>query len=636
MSINEQITDAETPRPSITADDAINIVEQAVITIATDIEGGMCDEVIAALALLKTEKTPTYLRFRAELRQANSAVRLPILDAMVNKLSPTDEHADSFGGVEALVEMVEVLGELFMGTDDEAYVRFQREKHFEVWALESKGFREWIAHTYYTEAGRVPRSAQLADAMVTLSGKARHEGDTHQVHLRAAVDPSGGYLIDIGDDAWRVIRLTESGWQILNDSPVRFRRTRGTQSLPLPDAPCSDASDGSDANSGSIDNFLKLINVRKSDELLILASALECWRPDTAYPVIEWCGEEGSAKSTSAANLRRLIDPRDVLLRANPKTIEDIFIAARQNYVVNYNNLSRLSGEMQDAFCTLSTGGGYASRRLYTNDEESVYDAKRPVFMNGISTLATQSDLLSRVVRIDCPTLNDSSRVSDGDMEARFDENAPKAMRFLLDTFCKALKRLPEIKLDKAPRLMDFTKLGEAVAMTLGHEAGTFSSTYTSALNAAAIQSIENTPVIEVLVNYIQRFTPFDGTVGELLTRLENHSNIRRDSAWPKSANGLTTAMKRAAPALRALRISVSPGEKSNIGRKVRVVYTPFSADKVPSDNCITTVTSITELRKSDGSDASDGELPHKYIHRERDIPADVASPALTGTEGRY
>ena len=362
MSIRDQVEAAETQQPTITADEAVKVVEQAVVTIATDIEAGMCDEVISALALLKSERTPTFLRFRAELRQANSAVRLPVLDAMVNKLSPIDEQADALGGVEALVGMVEALGELFMGTDDEAYVRFQRDGHFEVWPLESKGFREWVAHTYYSEAGRVPRSAQLADAMVTLSGKARHEGETHQVHLRAAVDPSGGYLIDIGDDDWRVIRLTETGWQVLNDSPVRFRRTRGTQPLPLP------KSDASDANSGTLSDLLKLINVRQADQLLIVASALECWRPDTAYPVVEWCGEEGSAKSTSAANLRRLIDPRDVLLRANPKTIEDIFIAARQNYVVNYNNLSRLSGEMQDAFCTLSTGGGFASRRLYTND----------------------------------------------------------------------------------------------------------------------------------------------------------------------------------------------------------------------------------------------------------------------------
>ncbi len=610
------MTEAQSTVPQLDTDKAITVLKQAVVSIATDIEDGLRDEVIASLALLKTEKTPAYLRFRSELRSANSAVRLSTLDAMVSKLSTVEEQTNGPGSVEALVSMTQAVGELFLGTDDQAYVRFKRDGHFEVWALESAGFKEWIARTYYEESGRVPRTAQLADALVTLSGKARHEGETHQVHLRTAVDPSGGYLIDIGDNAWRVIRITESGWKILSHSPVRFRRTRGTQALPLPESNCSDASDGDDTNSGSIADLMKLINVRESDQLLVVAAVIECYRPDTAFPVIEWCGEEGSAKSTSAANLRRLIDPRDVLLRANPKAIEDIFVAARQNYVINYNNLSRLSGDMQDAFCTLSTGGGYAARRLYTNDEESVYDVKRPVFINGISILVTQSDLLSRVVRIECPSFVDGSRISDGDMEAIFKKHAPKAMRFLLDTFCSALKLLPTIELDKAPRLMDFTKLGEAVAISLGYKPGHFSTIYASALKAAAIQSIEDEPVIEVLVRYIKKYMEFDGTVGELLTNLENHPNSRRDSTWPKRANGLSTAMVRAAPALRAVGISVKPGPKSNVGRRVRVTFTPSSIEYLPPEESVTNVTSVTSIKNGDASGASDANFQHKTIQK--------------------
>jgi len=48
--------------------------------------------------------------------------------------------------------------------------------------------------------------------------------------------------------------------------------------------------------------------------------------------------------------------------------------------------------QQQDALCTLSTGGGYASRQLYTNSDEHVMETKRPVMINGINAIATQPD----------------------------------------------------------------------------------------------------------------------------------------------------------------------------------------------------------------------------------------------------
>ncbi|WP_298225230.1 hypothetical protein, partial [Acidocella sp.] len=99
---------------------------------------------------------------------------------------------------------------------------------------------------------------------------------------------------------------------------------------------------------------------------------------DTPFPVLELVGEQGSAKSTTQSVLRSLVDPNKVMLRGRPKTVEDIFVAARNNWLVSYENLSGLTAEQQDAFCTLSTGGGFASRQLYTNGEEHVMETKRP------------------------------------------------------------------------------------------------------------------------------------------------------------------------------------------------------------------------------------------------------------------
>ena len=59
-------------------------------------------------------------------------------------------------------------------------------------------------------------------------------------------------------------------------------------------------------------------------------------------------------------------------------------IAATNGWVVALDNLSHLSTWLSDALCRLATGGGFSTRELYTHDEEKLFDAQRPVILNGI------------------------------------------------------------------------------------------------------------------------------------------------------------------------------------------------------------------------------------------------------------
>ena len=71
-------------------------------------------------------------------------------------------------------------------------------------------------------------------------------------------------------------------------------------------------------------------------------------------------------------------------------------IAANNGWVINLDNLSYVSPELSDAMCRLSTGGGFATRTLYENDEETIFAAQRPQILNGIEDIGCRSDLLDR------------------------------------------------------------------------------------------------------------------------------------------------------------------------------------------------------------------------------------------------
>src|SRR5262249_35137302 len=131
------------------------------------------------------------------------------------------------------------------------------------------------------------------------------------------------------------------------------------------------------------------------------------FRPSGPYPILILQGEQGSGKSVTSRMLRRLLDPAQAELRAPPREVRDLAIATRNGWVIGYGNLSGVPDWLSDALCRVSTGGGFATRTLYENAEETIIDATRPVLANGIDSLASRGDLLDRALLVTLPKISD-------------------------------------------------------------------------------------------------------------------------------------------------------------------------------------------------------------------------------------
>ena len=125
----------------------------------------------------------------------------------------------------------------------------------------------------------------------------------------------------------------------------------------------------------------------------MLAWLIQALRPQGPYPVLILQGEQGSAKTTIERMLRALVDPSTAPLRTTPRNEHDLYIAATNTWVLAFDNISNLQPWLSDALCRLSTGGGFTTRTLYENREQELFDAMRPVILNGISDVATRPDL---------------------------------------------------------------------------------------------------------------------------------------------------------------------------------------------------------------------------------------------------
>ena len=541
QSPEEGIANAATITPD---DDPIAVIEAALIRLKDDVGVLAEEDVVRAFSILQATDMPSFLRYRHAAKGANRDCSITTLDKLVRDELPGGGEASV---LDELVALARAQCHLHHDADRKAVAVIPTPGRQEVWRVYSTGYEEWLRSAYWRSKETGVPETTMKSALATIAAAGINDGKQIDIHVRAARDEAG-YLIDLCDEQWRAVLVTPSGWQVLDHSPAYFTRTQSMRPLPEPQ------------RGGDIGLLWQHTNIPGNRRVMVLTWLLDSFRPDTPFPVLELVGEQGSAKSTTQAVLRSLVDPNKVMLRGRPKTVEDIFVAAANNWLVSYENLSGLTAEQQDAFCTLSTGGGFASRQLYTNGEEHIMETKRPVVLNGIAVVATRPDLIDRVIHVDMPTIPPESRKDDADTSAAWERDRPLVFGALLDLFATALRILPSVKLAHKQRMADFERFGEAVARALGFEPGEFQHQYAELVRAGIDRALESNAVAQVLDKYFEeRISPWNwqGTAGQLYDLLNNQI-IPDRSTWPKSPKGLADQLRRIAPAYRAKGIEIS------------------------------------------------------------------------------
>ncbi len=509
--------------------------------------------------------------------------------------------------------------EFFHTADDVAYARIERDGHHEVWPLGSKSLRAWLSRRFHQAYGRAAGGQALRDALDVLVGRALFEGSECPVYVRIAGAGEDIYL-DLGDPDWQAVRISAGGWEIVADPLVRFRRPKGLLRLPEP------------VRGGSVDQLRRFVNVRDDDGdsqwRLFVACLVAAFRPSGPYPILAFNGEHGSAKSTSAKIHRRLIDPNKSATRSAPRDERDLAIAATNGAVISLDNISSVPDWLSDTLCRVSTGLGFSTRTLYENDEETLFDACRPIVINGIGVLGTRSDLLDRTIELELPRIPDDRRQDEAQFWAAFDRDQPAILGALLDAVSGAIGRLAEVQLERAPRMADFARWVVAAEPALGWPAGSFLKAYTG--NRDAIHEIVlDAAVIVPPTRTLLESGEFMGTATELLDRLAGivGESATRRKGWPGNATSLSRELARIAPNLRSVGIEVEKRRESH-GRRLIVIRpipetpSPASPPSPPSGAGDTTSpegdgtglwdeASVTEDRAlGDAGDAGDGLLP--------------------------
>ena len=420
-----------------------------------------------------------------------------------------------------------------------------------------RAFQLFLLRIYYLHTGESPGSRAIRAAAELFEARALFDGEECPVHLRVA-EHGGRLYLDLCDRAWRAVEIDDEGWRIVDRPPAKFRRTRGSQPLPEPE------------RGGSLEELRPFFNVDHHGWILIRAFLVAALRPGFPLPILVAKGEQGAGKSTACRVISSLIDPRTSALRGVPREVRDLTAAAKNSWLVCFDNLSRLPEELADAACRLATGGGFGGRQLYSDHDEAIFDATRPLVFNAIPDLGSaRPDFLDRALIVEFLSITPEVRRDEAQFWREFSERRPRIMGALLDAAVAGIRNLPQIKLDRPPRLADFALWVSACEEALGMKTGEAMAACQANCAETRDLALEASPLYGPLAELARE--AFTGTVAELHARLDSMVSdaIRRSVRWPKAPNALSNVISRMAPNLRAAGIELHFSRNDEKGRRV-------------------------------------------------------------------
>lgn len=498
--------------------------------------------------------------------------------------------------------------ELYIDQSGEPHITFP-EKPIVGFPIKSSVFKRWLSGKYWKETNKGFSGETFLQAVNSLEGKAFHEGETKNLFNRVARESNVIYF-DLGDDK-QIVKVTPSGWEVTTNCPVKFRRFSHQQPQIQP------------IIGGKLEEVTKYLNLKSdTDRLLFITYLVTVFIPDIPRVVLINIGDQGAAKSTALRIARSLVDPSVSELLSPPSDITELAQASNHHYCLYLDNLSYLRDEVSDALCRLATGIGFTKRKLFTNDEDILFNQKAAVGITGINLVAQRADLLDRCLILSFERIPEDKRIDEEEFWKRFNDEKPYILGAIFTALSQVLKIIPTFKLSKKPRMADYAKYAAASAIALGQSAEDFLNAFTENIGRQNQAAIESSPTAQSILQFMSLQPEWSGSSSDLhkeLKQIVDKANLQLGGSdgFPKSSNWLWKRIMQVRPNLNSLGIKV------------------WKTDAV--NNSVINL-SKTVLEKENTSDTSNGlgSMEAKEVNNPQldDKPAEADLSSIPGLEG--
>jgi hypothetical protein len=259
--------------------------------------------------------------------------------------------------------------------------------------------------------------------------------------------------------------------------------------------------------------------------------------------------------------------------------------------VLVFDNLSALSKTMSDAYCRISSGIGSSLRKLFTDSGEFSVRGSRPIFVTAVNNPVTEPDLAQRLVALRLSEVEEERRLPNTRLWAMFERDRAAILGALYDIVAYGLKRLPDLRVPRLPRLAEFAECGIAAEGAFC-EAGGFMAAFEATTTEAVAAIMDDDPIFKAIVAYVTDRGPWGGTEGGTATALlaalqiSDRQGFSTWRNWPVDPRAFGTRLWRLVRVLRKAGVEVVDLGRTKDRQRNRLLALRPVSDREPfADN---------------------------------------------------
>jgi hypothetical protein len=263
-----------------------------------------------------------------------------------------------------------------------------------------------------------------------------------------------------------------------------------------------------------------------------------------------------------------------------PKSEKELMIAAINDFVLCFDNTSKISDSQSDNLCKLATGSAFTTRRLYSTAAEVQLVSKNPCVINGIACLPTRQDLLDRSIIISFDFIPAELRKTEKELMEAWEHDRPLIFGALCQAAAVALKNYDHVSEHNLPRMADFAKWVIAGEERLPWEKGQFMETMGNLRAKIVEEALDADPVSMAVLKLMKDRESWSGSPTDLLEVLSAciDQDNKKYPGFPKTANLLSRDLERMSSFLRDWGIQI---EKKHSGtRSITLINSAFQGEK--------------------------------------------------------
>jgi len=463
----------------------------------------------------------------SELRKNGCKCKIESLEMLdpEDHSNKKDERKDNKKLFDHVLNKIHVLA-INENNSDEVFAVVKRGKNTDVFKITSRRFRDWLCNEFmlFINSDEIKSDDFFKSVANSIYSYARmNDTKTTKIYNRIAqLNDKIWYFL--GRDDGKIIQITAKGVQTSNldlKSPI-FRRVQSLQEQIFPKRDDENA----------LDKLLDLLRISSKDRLVFKIHLICLFLEAINVPMMVIGGTTGSFKTTTSAMIKRIVDPSGKEKEDNVSTIptntDDLILHLNNRYLVSFDNVSYISKEQSNILCRAITGNSNSKRKLYTDDDESIFSFKRKIILNGIVPNLDYPDLQSRLLFYERDSVDDDSRLTEQKLEEKFALLLPNVLGQIFLILYKTLSWYKSIKYDIKPktRMSDFEVYGEVISQVIGNDKNQFVSSYHNKLEDASVTSQESFPLITVIDHLMKEKNEYEGTAKDLHALLVNFARV--------------------------------------------------------------------------------------------------------------